>query len=371
MDTISFGSIIRSIKKAKWLFVINAFIAIAIGVTVALSIPKTYESSSSLAAESKTDNPLGGSMGSLASLAGVNLSKSNDAIVPELYPSVVVTNDFLVSLLSTKVRAKGMTKDVTYLDYLENYTTDPWWTKISGKIKDFFSSDKNKDTKTDIKNINPEELTKSQDALISSMKGNILCTLDGSEDGVINIKVYTQDPYVSKKMVETVTARLQTFITEYRTNKVRVDLAYYQRLKKEAYDKYIKAQRKYADYSDSHMDLSLKSYQLESDALENDLQLMYNNYSQACQQVTLAEAKVQERTPVFTVLERPVVAPYADSPKKKMIVMGYLFVFMAGTLCFVILRDYVFKPKKKENSENADDIVDTENIVNEPVTIEE
>lgn len=106
MDTISFGSIIRSIKKAKWLFVINAFIAIAIGVTVALSIPKTYESSSSLAAESKTDNPLGGSMGSLASLAGVNLSKSNDAIVPELYPSVVVTNDFLVSLLSTKVRAK-------------------------------------------------------------------------------------------------------------------------------------------------------------------------------------------------------------------------------------------------------------------------
>lgn len=51
--------------------------------------------------------------------------------------------------------------------------------------------------------------------------------------------------------------------------------------------------------------------------------------------------------------------------------MGYLFVFMAGTLCFVILRDYVFKPKKKEYSENADDIVDTENIVNEPVTTEE
>lgn len=371
MDTISLASIIQSVKKSKWLFVINGCIAIVLGVIVALSIPKTYESSSSLAAESKTDSPLGGGMGSLASLAGVNLSKSEDAIVPELYPSVVVTNDFLVSLLNTKVRAKGMTKDVTYLDYLENHTTDPWWIKILEKIKDFFSSDKDKDTKTDVKNINPEELTKSQDALISSMKGDILCTLDGSEDGVINIKVYTQDPYVSKKMVETVTARLQTFITEYRTNKVRVDLAYYQRLKKEAYDKYIKAQKKYADYSDSHMDLSLKSYQLESDALENDLQLMYNNYSQACQQVTLAEAKVQERTPVFTVLERPVVAPYADSPKKKMIVMGYLFVFVTGTLCFVILRDHVFKPKKKENSENADDIVDTENIVNEPIATEE
>lgn len=371
MDTISLASIIQSVKKSKWLFVINGCIAIVLGVIVALSIPKTYESSSSLAAESKTDSPLGGGMGSLASLAGVNLSKSEDAIVPELYPSVVVTNDFLVSLLKTKVRAKGMTKDVTYLEYLQKYTKSPWWSKMFEAIGGLFASEeKKKDSKFDVKQINPEVLTKSQDALISSMKGNILCTLDGSEDGVINIKVYTQDPYVSKKMVETVTSRLQTFITEYRTNKVRVDLAYYQRLKKEAYDKYIKAQRKYADYSDSHMDLSLKSYQLESDALENDLQLMYNNYSQACQQVTLAEAKVQERTPVFTVLERPVVEPYADSPKKKMIVIGYLFVFMAGTLCFVILRDHVFKPKKKENSENADDIVDTGNIVNEAVTEE-
>ena len=66
MDTISLASIIRSVKKSKWLFVINGCIAIVLGVIVALSIPKTYESSSSLAAESKTDSPLGGGMGSLA-----------------------------------------------------------------------------------------------------------------------------------------------------------------------------------------------------------------------------------------------------------------------------------------------------------------
>ena len=98
------------------------------------------------------------------------------------------------------------------------------------------------------------------------------------------------------------------------------------------------------------MDLSLKSYQLESDALENDLQLAYNTYSQACQQVTMAEAKVQERTPAFTVLERATVAPYPSSPKKKMIVIAYLFVFIAGTVCYAILREQL---KKKGNEETC------------------
>lgn len=365
MEPISFGSIIKSIKKHKWLFVINFCIAVAIGVIVAVSIPKTYESSSSLAAESKEDSPLGGSMSSLASLAGVNLSKSTDAIVPELYPSVVVTNDFLVGLLDTKVRPKGMKKDITYLYYLQHCTKDAWWTEAMTSLKEKFSSDKDKAKKLiGKKKINPEAPTQEEDALIASLKGCILCTLDESE-GVINIKVYSQDPYVSKQLVETVTARLQEFITNYRTNKSRVDLAYYQRLKKEAYDKYVGAQKKYAAYSDSHMDLSLKSYQLESDALENDLQLMYNNYSQACQQVTLAEAKVQERTPVFTVLERPVVAPYADSPKKKLIVMGYLFVFMAVTLCYAIIRDQ-WKRSKKMTEE-----VTPENIISEEIADEE
>ena len=144
MDTISLASIIQSVKKSKWLFVINGCIAIVLGVIVALSIPKTYESSSSLAAESKTDSPLGGGMGSLASLAGVNLSKSEDAIVPELYPSVVVTNDFLVSLLKTKVRAKGMTKDVTYLEYLQKYTKSPWWSKMFEAIGGLFASKEKK-----------------------------------------------------------------------------------------------------------------------------------------------------------------------------------------------------------------------------------
>lgn len=344
MENITFSFIVKAVKKHKILFIVNLLIALALSIVVAVSVPPVYESSATLASETKEDGALGG-MSSLASLAGVNVSNSNDAIVPELYPSVVITNDFLVNLLKTKVRPKGMKKDITYLDFLQHYNKEPWWTKAVGGIAGMFSKKKGKDT-FDAKSLNPEELSKQEDALVESLKGQVLCTLDKSE-GVINIKVYSQDAYVSKQLVETVTKQLQSFITDYRTNKSRVDLAYYQRLKQEAYDKYMQAQRKYAAYSDSHMDLSLKSYQLESDALENNLQLAYDTYSQACKQVTMAEGKVQERTPAFTVVERATVAPYASSPKKKLIVLAYLFVFGAGTLCYVILREAVRQKKQK------------------------
>lgn len=349
MANISFGSIIKTIGKYKKLLIINVVIALALGIMVSFSMPPTYESSSSLASESKDEGQFG-NMGSLASLAGVNLSGSNDAIVPELYPSVVVTNDFLVNLLKTKVRPKGLKKDITYLDYLQHYTKSPWWSNVAKGLVGLLS--KKKPENLSAKAIDPEELTKPQDALVEALKGQVICTLDKSE-GVINIKVYSQDPYVSKQLVETVTKQLQSFITDYRTSKSRVDLLYYQRLKKEAYDKYMKAQRKYAVYSDSHMDLTLKSYQLESDALENDLQLAYNTYSQACQQVTMAEAKVQERTPAFTVLERATVAPYASSPKKKLIVLAYLFVFVAGTACYAIIREQLKKKSGEVPSNNG------------------
>ncbi len=351
MNTIGLDSVIQSIKKHKLLFLIVCPVAVALGVMVAFSLPKQYKSTASLAAESKENSPLGGSMGSLASLAGVNLSKSDDAIVPELYPNVIVTNDFLVSILKSKVRPKGAKKEITYFEYLKKHTRKPWWGEAIDSLTSKLGSSSKPKKEIHLEKINPIALTVEEDGLIEGLKGKILCTID-TENDIINIQAYAQDAYVAKQLVEIVTRQLQRFITDYRTNKSRVDLAYYKNLKKESYNKYVKAQKKYAAYCDSHMDLTLKTYQVESDALENDLQLTYNEYSQTCQHVTLAEAKVQERTPAFTILEQATVSPLADSPKKKFIVAGFFFVAFLGCLCYSVLHD--FNSNKKSCKEMSD-----------------
>lgn len=341
MDNISFKSIVQMYLRNKITFIVVMIIAFALGLTVAFGTPKIYESTTTLATESKESSALGGSMGSLASLAGVNLSKSNDAIVPNLYPSVVATNDFLVGMLNTQVRPKGFKKDITYFEFLQYHQKKSWWVKVIGGL---FEKKKNKHINP--RKINPQALTKEESTLIESIKGQILCTID-KENDIIDIKAYAQDACVAKQIAETVASQLQVFITNYRTNKSREDLSYYQKLKQEAYQRYVKAQRKYAVYSDSHEDLTLKSYQLESDALENDLQLAYNTYSQACTQVTMAEAKVQERTPVFTVIEKASVEIIPYAPKKKLVVLAYLFVAFVGLSCFFFIKDHKKETTRK------------------------
>ncbi len=338
MNDISFGFLLRLAKQNKKILSIVTLAAFLWGIVASVSIPKTYKSSTSLAAETKDDSPLGGSsLGGLASLAGVSLSGGNDAIVPELYPNVVVTNEFLVDLLYAKVQTQDGNDSIRYIDYMLKRQTAPWWTKAFGAIVRLLPGGDKKPVGQG-KRLDPQRLTRKEEELVKGLKGQIVCAVD-KNDGIIDISFSSQDPLVSKQMVELVTRHLQEFITDYRTNKARIDLEYYCKLRDEAFAKYGKAKQEYAAYSDSHADLALKSYQLESEALENALQLAYTEYSQKCQQVALAEGKVQERTPAFTVIERANVPARHDSPKRLTLVLAYVFVAFFGTYVFLFVRE--------------------------------
>ena len=73
--------------------------------------------------------------------------------------------------------------------------------------------------------------------------------------------------------------RLQVFITNYRTNKSRIDEEYYKKLALSSKAEYEKARQLYSSYSDSNMDIMLESYRAKQTDLENDMQLKYNTYT--------------------------------------------------------------------------------------------
>ena len=129
--------------------------------------------------------------------------------------------------------------------------------------------------------------------------------------------------------------RPQAFITSYRTKKARNDLAYMERLFMEAKEQYVKARQQYAAFSDANQELVLQSYKTKQDDLENDMQLKYNAYTQVYEQLQLSRAKVQERTPAFTIVQSASV-PVKHSNKSKLVVM-LLFMFLGGSLRLAIL----------------------------------
>lgn len=108
------------------------------------------------------------------------------------------------------------------------------------------------------------------------------------------LTVTMQDPKVTAIVADSVVAKLQQYIINYRIKKAKEDCAYLEQLYKERQQEYYDAQSKYAHYFDSNRNIALQSVRAEQERLQNDISLAYQVYSQVAQQLQVARAKIQE-----------------------------------------------------------------------------
>ena len=334
-------TLLTCIQQKRKRICINCLIAGALGFAIASCIPKEYTSSASLVPESNDEETsLAGGMDALASMAGIKMG-TVDAISPDIYPKVVASNEFIVKLLQARVETIDGSVKTNYFTYLRKYNREPWWgmfgkwfARIMKTInpQPVFTPQGSSDD-----GINPHRMSREDEQLVEGVKNIISCTSE-EKTGVINISFRAQDPLVAKTMLDTLSQELQSFITAYRTGKARNDLEYYRELEKETRITYDQTLRNYANYCDSHKGGLLQAYQSEMESLENEMQLAMSAYTQVKKQVQMAEAKVQEKTPAFTIVEGAAVANRHTSPRKMLMTLGWMFITFVGTLGWIYVR---------------------------------
>lgn len=336
IDVVAIAKTMWQNKKA---YIIVLPVVAILSYLIIVCVPRTYTSTVKLAPELSSFNS--NSLTDLASSFGFDMGGSKaggDAIFPELYPDLIESNDFVTSLFDVNVKSKDGKINTTYYNYLSTMQKAPWWKKLYYSIKSLFSSDKG--TKGKQQKVNPFMLTKKQDEVVKGISSLIKCNVD-KKDYVISISVDDQDPLICATVADTVRQRLQQFITEYRTSKARTDLEYYQRLCKDAKEKYEKVRRTYGSYSDANQDVILESYKLKENDLENEMQLLYNNYTALTTQVQQAQAKLLMQTPAFTTLQNASVPLKPTGPKRMIFALGMtLLAFIIIT--FFSVRKVIF-----------------------------
>ena len=335
---LDFFGLLRVIKADKWKMCIWLGIAALLALTVAFDTPREYKSSVMLAPETSSSNSLTSNISSLASMVGMdmNFGESSDAIYPELYPDLIGSNDFIVSLFPVEVTTKDGSVTTDYYDYLLNHTKKAWYTFPARLLHDIGAKLKTDDVPFtgDSTKVNPFHLSKMQYNIAHKIGKSINCTVD-KKTSVITIEVTDQDPVISAVMADSIKNRLQAFITQYRTQKARNDLAYMEKLFMESKEEYVTARQQYAAYSDANQDLILQTYRAKQEDLENEMQLKYNAYTQMYEQLQISKAKVQESTPAFTVVQSASV-PLKHINKSKLMVMT-IFMFLGFVLRVLIL----------------------------------
>ena len=84
------------------------------------------------------------------------------------------------------------------------------------------------------------------------------------------------------------------------------------------------------------MDILLESFKSKQNDLENDMQLKYNAYSTMNNQLQAAKAKIQERTPAFTLIKGAAVPLKPESPKRMMFIFVMLLLAFSGTTVYIM-----------------------------------
>lgn len=306
-------------------------IGLVIGIIVAISIPKQYTVTVTLSPEMGTSKE-GGLSGLAASFLGSGVTMGNgiDALNASLSPDIVSSTPFLLELSTMNIPV-SKDENMTLESYLDEESS-PWWSyvigfpgMIIGGVKTLLTEDDDESISYDKASQGTIELSKKESKKIETLKEMIAASVD-KKTSMTSVSVTFQNSKVAAVVADSVVKKLQEYIIKYRTFKAKEDCLYLEKLFKERQQEYYVAQKKYADYLDSHDNIILQSVRAEQERLQNDMSLAYQVYSQVANQLQVARAKVQEEKPVFAVVEPAVVPLKPSGTSKKIYVLAFVFL---------------------------------------------
>ena len=341
-DNILDLTVIVPMLLKRWkLFALCIAGSIVFSLIFVFTIPRYFACQVMLAPEA-TD---GSGMNSILSSFGLSEAPTtNDAISPNLYPDLMKSKDFIVSIFPVIITTKDGELTTTYYDYLLHHSKKIWYMELIGGLAKKL---KPKDDNTCIKEMKGKTfspaflLTKDQYNIANAITDIIQYDYD-KKTGVISITVKDQDPLVCALMADTISSRLQDFILDYRTKKARNDLEYTQRIYDQTKAEYEESNERYVAAVDANWDIVNETAKARLEALSNDKTLKYQTFSTAAQKLEAAKAKLQEATPVITIVQGASVPQKPAGPKRVIITLALMF--LSSFVCTACL---IAKDKKK------------------------
>jgi uncharacterized protein involved in exopolysaccharide biosynthesis len=355
-DEIDLVEIVKTIWAGRKTIYKSVGICIILGIIIVLGTPNEYKSEAKLLIETGSGvSGMAGLLQQFGGLAGLNIAanKGEDALIPQLYPDIVNSTPFLLELLDQKIHCSYIDSTITLSEFLKTKTRPSFIGMVTnytiGLPVILINCIKNNKVESvqAIRNTNsgPLKLTMVQNKQIMAVSGMIHVE-QNEKTGVLFVSVETQDPIASADLEYNIVNLLATYITDYRIQKAKVDLQFVEDRHREAEQRYKNAQINLAYFKDQNKNIILASAQTMEQNLQAEYNLAFNIYNTLSQQLEQSKMKVQEKTPVFKVMNPVEVPLIKDKPKISLILMAMIFLggFVGvGIIFSKMLKSHFFK----------------------------
>lgn len=333
-------------------------------VVVALCLKRTYRVDVMLAPEVQSSSTRTAGLGGIASMLGIGnlaLGTSSDALNITIFPEIVSSTPFIVSLFDVKLTPYVDPEDieegaapgtpVSLYDHLCGKDKEPGL--LSRILVSIFGEKPEEET-----TFNVSSLTKDQSRAVEKMQKRLSAEVD-KKSGVTSLSVILDDPLMAVQLADTVCRRLQEYVFDYRTQKERDNLKYYSDLTDSAYVQLVAAQTAYAQSVDNDHNVILQSVSVRRQRLQNEMNLREQVYSQMLQQRELVRGRVQEMKPVFAVVE-PATFPQKPVRSRRKICVVITFLGFVGSCAWFLFGASFYASMKEKLAAKKEEIATVE-----------
>lgn len=298
-DEIDLRELFATLWAGKWIIILITILFAAGGVAYALYKQDIYQANALLApADGESGGRLGGQLGSLASLAGVNIGEdasSNTVIAKEVLKSRKFLSDFIrrhkleAPLMATKAWNSRQSEWV-YNQEIYNPETDKWGVGENGK-----------------------SLQPTNWDLVKKIRESHLSISENEDNGMVTVSVKSLSPVAAKRW------------TEWLVNDI---------------NEHMRAQ----DIEEAEASINYLESKLDETNIAGMQQVFYQLIESETRTVMLANA---QREYVFKTVDPAVVPQEESEPKRALIVT--IAVMIGGTLgvFIALIRAFIRSGKGK------------------------
>ena len=344
-DEIDIIELVKKVWVGKKLIVITTILFFIIGCVVALLSPVVYTAQTTFIPQVSEDQMSSskGGLGSLASLAGINLnqgssSTSDSYLSPLLYSKIANSDEFSLKLIEEELISLNGDK-FTLKEYMLSDTNVSF--NLIGFIKKytigfFVKNDnklKNNETVNGYNFISQEEFD-----LVNDFKQKFSIKLN-DKDGYIEVIASDKDAFISTQLVKIVTKNLQSRIIELRTNKIKERLEYSKNQYELKQIEFNILQNNVADFKDSNKNISTARFMSELQKLESEYQLQQNILMTLASEFNNNKIKLNKDTPIFSVIDEVSVPNQRSEPKRSLIALISIFLGVILSIGYLLVKD--------------------------------
>ncbi len=310
----------------KKVIIKSVLIFILLGVIYSTQLPNIYKSDLIMIPQSKskmTNNSIKG----LAGIAGINIDNfSNEKfnISPDIYPEIIQDPDIKIKILNSKLdsalslRDYLEKKEIKILDLVKEYTI-----KLPFKVLAlFYKSSTNNDKYL---NNNSIYISKEEYQLFKILNDIINIDLNPSK-GYVIISARLENSTYSTILVNNVKNIIQESIILYETQYYRKILNSTLNVYNMKKNEFEIIQNKLSEFKDKNQKISSSIFSNELFKLQNEFDLKKMIFQNIALQLEESKIKLEEVTPIFTIIKNPKIPIDKDSPNRSLIVIFYAII---------------------------------------------